>query len=106
MTYPPNTIRDSGETDFPPPPVSDGSSELSEESVGQLSEENKENIVKQWVESTGRGEELVQELEKFAYNVAEEVVTSMEQQERKVGSMIMMIKVERFWRCKCDLQRK
>ena len=29
---------------------------------------------------------MQQELEKFAYNVAEEVVTSMEQQERKVAA--------------------
>ena len=34
---------------------------------------------------------MLQELEKFAYNVAEEVVTSMEQQERKVGIMIPML---------------
>ena len=33
----------------------------------------------------------MQELEKFAYNVAEEVVTSMEQQERKVGILMMMV---------------
>ena len=87
LTYPPNTIRTDCETDFPPPPVSDSSSKLSEESVGQISEENKENIVKQWVESTGRAEDLVQELEKFAYNIAESVVTTMEnREERKVGA--------------------
>ena len=33
----------------------------------------------------------MQELEKFAYNVAEEVVTSMEQQERKVGILMLML---------------
>ena len=33
----------------------------------------------------------LQELEKFAYNVAEEVVTSMEQQERKVGILMLML---------------
>jgi len=85
MTYPPNTIRDSGElTEFPPPPVSDGSSKLSEESVGQISEENKENIVKQWVESTTKSaEEIAKELEKFAYDIAETVVTNMERSSEK-----------------------
>ena len=84
MTYPPNTIRDSGETDFPPPPVSDGSSKLSEESVGRLSEENKENIVKQWVESTTKSaEEIAKELEKFAYDIAETVVSNMEKSSEK-----------------------
>ena len=33
----------------------------------------------------------MQELEKFAYNVAEEVVTSMEQQERKVGILMVIL---------------
>ena len=33
------------QVDFPPPPAD--TSELSEESVGQMEEENKENIVKQ-----------------------------------------------------------
>lgn len=80
LVHPPNTV-----VDFPPPPADQ--SELSEESVGQLSEENKENIVKQWVESTGRAEDLVQELEKFAYNIAESVVTTMEnREERKVSA--------------------
>ena len=85
MTYPPNTIRDSGELpEFPPPPVSDGSSKLSEESVGQISEENKENIVKQWVESTTKSaEEIAKELEKFAYDIAETVVTNMERSSEK-----------------------
>merc|ERR1719348_1085903 len=85
MTYPPNTIRDSGElNEFPPPPVSDGSSKLSEESVGQISEGNKENIVKQWVESTTKSaEEIAKELEKFAYDIAETVVTNMERSSEK-----------------------
>lgn len=78
MTYPPNTIKDP-DSDFPPPPVSDGSSKLSEESVGRISEENKENIVKQWVESTTKSaEEIAKELEKFAYDIAETVVSNME----------------------------
>merc|ERR1719499_725955 len=74
MTYPPNSIKDP-ECEFPPPPESDSkSSKLSEESVGQLSEENKENIVKQWVESTTQSaEEIAKELEKFAYDIAESV---------------------------------
>jgi len=76
LVHPPNTV-----VDFPPPPTEQ--SELSEESVGQITEENKENSVKQWVESTGRAEELVNELEKFAYNIAESVVTSMEQSSEK-----------------------
>ena len=80
LVHPPNTV-----TDFPPPPTEQ--SELSEESVGQLCEENKEQIVAQWVESTGRQEELVHQLEKFAYNIAETVVTTMEQSsEKKVGT--------------------
>ena len=49
MTCPPNSIGDP-ECEFPPSPESDsGSSGLSEESVGQLSEENGEDIVKRWV---------------------------------------------------------
>merc|ERR1711963_365408 len=83
MTYPPNTIRDA-ENDFPPPPVSEGSSKLSEESVGQICEENKENIVKQWVESTTKSaEEIAKELEKFAYDIAETVVSNMERSNDK-----------------------
>jgi len=83
MTYPPNTIRDT-ENDFPPPPVSEGSSKLSEESVGQICEENKENIVKQWVESTTKSaEEIAKELEKFAYDIAETVVSNMERSSEK-----------------------
>ena len=84
LTYPPNTIRTDCETDFPPPPVSDSSSKLSEESVGQISEENKENIVKQWVESTTKSaEEIAKELEKFAYDIAETVVSNMERSSDK-----------------------
>ena len=83
MTYPPNTIRDT-DPDFPPPPVSENSSKLSEESVGQISEENKENIVKQWVESTTKSaEEIAKELEKFAYDIAETVVSNMERSSDK-----------------------
>merc|ERR1719180_457411 len=86
MTYPPNTIRDSGElSEFPPPPESDTKSKLSEESVGQISEENKENIVKQWVESTTQSaEEIAKELEKFAYDIAETVVSNMERSSEKM----------------------
>merc|ERR1719150_1763662 len=88
MTYPPNTIRPDCETDFPPPPVSDSSSKLSEESVGQISEENKENIVKQWVESTTKSaEEIAKELEKFAYDIAETVVSNMERSPEKKDSV-------------------
>ena len=52
--YPLNNFKD---PEFPPPPpVSDGSSKLSEESVGRISEENKENIVKHAsIEHDGRG---------------------------------------------------
>merc|ERR1711962_1170121 len=84
MTYPPNSIKDP-ECEFPPPPESDSkSSKLSEESVGQLSEENKENIVKQWVESTTQSaEEIAKELEKFAYDIAETVVSNMEKNSEK-----------------------
>ena len=83
MTYPANSSRDL-ETEFPPPPVSDSSSKLSEESVGQISEENKENIVKQWVESTTKSaEEIAKELEKFAYDIAETVVSNMERSSDK-----------------------
>merc|ERR1719447_2168319 len=88
MTYPPNTIRDAENNDFPPPPVSEGSSKLSEESVGQISEENKENIVKQWVESTTKSaEEIAKELEKFAYDIAETVVSNMEKGPEKKDSV-------------------
>jgi len=87
MTYPPNSIKDP-ECEFPPPPESDSkSSKLSEESVGQLSEENKENIVKQWVESTTQSaEEIAKELEKFAYDIAESVVSNMEKNSEKKES--------------------
>ena len=77
------------ESDFPPPPVSDTNSKLSEESVGLVEEENKENIVKQWVESTTQSaEEIAKELEKFAYDIAETVVSNMERNsEKKVRSV-------------------
>jgi len=80
--YPLNNFKD---PEFPPPPpVSDGSSKLSEESVGRISEENKENIVKQWVESTTKSaEEIAKELEKFAYDIAETVVSNMERSNDK-----------------------
>ena len=97
MTYPPNTIRDT-ENDFPPPPVSEGSSKLSEESVGQICEENKENIVKQWVESTTKSaEEIAKELEKFAYDIAETVVSNMERSsEKKVAFTVLKINDHSF----------
>merc|ERR1712142_445910 len=83
MTYPPNTIKEP-ECEFPPPPEPDTKSKLSEESVGQISEENKENIVKQWVESTTQSaEEIAKELEKFAYDIAETVVSNMEKNSEK-----------------------
>merc|ERR1712123_113066 len=86
MTYPPNTIKEP-ECEFPPPPESDTKSKLSEESVGQISEENKENIVKQWVESTTQSaEEIAKELEKFAYDIAETVVCNMEKNSEKKES--------------------
>merc|ERR1712183_733924 len=86
MTYPPNTIKEP-EAEFPPPPDSDPKSKLSEESVGQLSEENKENIVKQWVESTTQSaEDIAKELEKFAYDIAETVVSNMEKNSEKKES--------------------
>merc|ERR1712183_303626 len=75
MTYPPNTIKEP-EAEFPPPPDSDTKSKLSEESVGQLSEENKENIVKQWVESTTQSAE----------DIAETVVSNMEKNSEKKDS--------------------
>ena len=90
-TYPPNSIRDA-ETEFPPPPVSESSSKLSEESVGQISEENKENIVKQWVESTTKSaEEIAKELEKFAYDIAETVVSNMEKSPEKKVSRVTVL---------------
>merc|ERR1712106_178207 len=83
MTYPPNTIKEP-ECEFPPPPESDTKSKLSEESVGQISEENKENTVKQWAESTTQSaEEIAKELEKFAYDIAETVVSNMEKNSEK-----------------------
>eukprot|EP00092_Neocalanus_flemingeri_P004841 GFUD01005209.1.p1 GENE.GFUD01005209.1~~GFUD01005209.1.p1 ORF type:complete len:1622 (-),score=474.54 GFUD01005209.1:150-5015(-) len=86
MTYPPNTIKEP-EAEFPPPPDSDTKSKLSEESVSQLSEENKENIVKQWVESTTQSaEDIAKELEKFAYDIAETVVSNMEKNSEKKDS--------------------
>merc|ERR1711962_287297 len=86
MTYPTNTIKEP-ECEFPPPPESDTKSKLSEESVGQISEENKENIVKQWVESTTQSaEEIAKELEKFAYDIAETVVSNMEKNSEKKES--------------------
>ena len=62
-----------------PPSTSDTRSKLSEESVNQLTEENKEEIVKQWVESTSQSADVVnRELERFAYDIAESVVANME----------------------------
>ena len=47
-------------------------------------QENKENIVKQWVESTTKSaEEIAKELEKFAYDIAETVVSNMEKSSDK-----------------------
>merc|ERR1712142_588936 len=87
MTYQPNTVKEP-ECEFPPPPESDSKSKLSEESVGQISEENKENIVKQWVESTTQSaEEIAKELEKFAYDIAETVVSNMEKNSEKKESL-------------------
>merc|ERR1712142_383170 len=86
MTYQPNTVKEP-ECEFPPPESDSKSSKLSEESVGQLSEENKENIVKQWVESTTQSaEEIAKELEKFAYDIAESVVSNMEKNSEKKES--------------------
>ena len=72
---------------FPAPPsVSDTRSKLSEESVNQLCEENKERIVAQWVESTNQSAEQVnRELQRFAHDIAESVVANME---RKVKMKI------------------
>jgi len=83
--------RDSGDgQSFPPPPTSSGdtcfaaTNQLSTESVNQLSEENKEKIVKEWVESTCHSNEQIQrELEKFAYDIAESVVSTMEKNSDK-----------------------
>merc|ERR1719308_676235 len=68
MTYPPNTIKEP-ECEFPPPPESDTKSKLSEESVGQISAENR-----------------AKELEKFAYDIAETVVSNMEKNSEKKES--------------------
>ena len=76
---------------FPPPPCSsDTRSKLSEESVNLLSEENKENIVKQWVESTTQSTgDINRELERFAYDIAESVVSTLEKNtERKVENVL------------------
>merc|ERR1712212_552761 len=84
--------RDSGDGQSfpPPPPTSSGdtcfaaANQLSTESVNQLSEENKEKIVKEWVESTCHSNEQIQrELEKFAYDIAESVVSTMEKNSDK-----------------------
>ena len=70
---------------FPPPPCSAGS-KLSEESVGMLSQDNREKSVLEWVNSTTQSrEEIHKELEKFAYDIAESVVSTMEKNSDKVS---------------------
>ena len=82
----PHTLRDDCQMFPPPPSTSDSRSKLSEESVNQLSEGDKETIVKQWVESTSQSTgDITRELERFAYDIAESVVSTMEKNsERKV----------------------
>merc|ERR1711902_342227 len=71
---------------LPPPPCSAGS-KLSEESVGMLSHDNKEQSVLEWVNSTTQSREQIQkELEKFAYDIAESVVSTMEKNSDKSSS--------------------
>ena len=74
-----------GDEAFPPPPCSsaDSRSKLSEESVSQLVEDNKERIVKQWVESTTSQGDIHRELERFAFDIAESVVSTLEKNSEK-----------------------
>ena len=54
------------------------------ESVGQLSEKNGEDIVKWWVAGAAQSaEEMAEKLEKFACDMAESVVGSMEKDSEK-----------------------
>ena len=51
--------------------------ELSEATIQTLSQEEKEQIVEQWVRQTST-QEARDELEQFAYEIAESVVSTME----------------------------
>ena len=74
---------------FPPPPCSAGS-KLSEESVNMLSQDNKERSVLEWVHSTTQSrDEIQKELEKFAYDIAESVVSTMEKNSEKVRNILI-----------------
>lgn len=84
-TYPPNSLKEHSPP-FPRPP-SEATNKLSEETVLQLEEEHKQDIVKQWVESTAQNaEDMAKELEKFAYDIAETVVNNMEKKSEKKDS--------------------
>lgn len=86
-TYPPNTLVKEHSPPFPRPP-SEATNKLSEETVLQLEEEHKQDIVKQWVESTAQNaEDMAKELEKFAYDIAETVVNNMEKKSEKKDTM-------------------
>lgn len=71
----------------PPPPPRQHEGEL--KSIHTLSAEEKEQIVEQWVEQTST-QEARDELEKFAYEIAETVVNTMEKQVSFHTSIILM----------------
>lgn len=71
----------------PPPPRQQQDGEL--KSIHTLSAEEKEQIVEQWVEQTST-QEARDELEKFAYEIAETVVNTMEKQVSFHTSIILM----------------
>ena len=90
VTYVINSVK-VPEPPFPRPP-SEATTKLSQETIQQLEEEQKEDIVKQWVESTANNnEDLAKELEKFAYDIAETVVSNMEKgKEKKVRELFLI----------------
>ena len=63
--------------------------DLSEATIQSLSQEEKEQIVEQWVRQTST-QEARDELEQFAYEIAESVVSTME---RNSNTQVIMIKV-------------
>ena len=69
----------------PPPPPPPQESEL--KSIQSLSQEEKEQIVEQWVQQTSTQQQAQDELEKFAYEIAETVVSTMEKHQVKFSTI-------------------
>ena len=90
-TAAPVVLEDRGRPDHestpppPPPPPLPQESEL--KSIQSLSQEEKEQIVEQWVQQTSTQQQAQDELEKFAYEIAETVVSTMEKHQVKFSTI-------------------